>query len=87
MGARNRVISGITCHYKPTLTANGVIPEFTMRAGRIVSEVNVLDEAIERIERRRVRPLKCCVAQIDKLAQVAGAAMRARDSHRLLSAD
>jgi hypothetical protein len=68
MGAGYRVISRISYHHEPSLAAMGVIPEFTMCAGRIVTEIDVLDEAVERVGRRRVRPLKCCVAQINKLA-------------------
>ena len=81
LDAGDLVIAGVARHHEPSL-AGAVVPELAMRPGRIVAQIDVVDEARERVRRLRVGTLHVGVAEIGELAHVALAAMGTVDPHR-----
>ena len=76
---------GIAGDHEPGMTAACVVPEFPMRAGRVVALIDIGGKLLECVGLIRVRTLESSVTQIDEFAQVAVAAVGATNSHRNLS--
>src|SRR2546429_481701 len=76
--AEDVVIAGIARDHQPSL-AGIVVPELAMGSCRVVAEIDVVDEALQRVRRLRVGAPDVGVAQIAELAQVALTAMGAVD--------
>jgi len=64
-------VTGIACHHQIGLAAEAVIPEFAMQPGGLSRQVNIVDEALARVRRRRIRRRTVASSGIAELAHVA----------------
>lgn len=74
----------IAGYAQPAAAAGGVVPQLIVRAGRVVAQVDCLDEVRLGIRRAGVRALEIRISQIGELAYVALTAERAWNTHRQL---
>src|SRR3984885_1454098 len=74
--------AGVALNDKPSLASGAVIPKLGMLTERVVADVNVSVEAVDRVEAIRIRAHRLGIAEIAELAHVACAAMGAGNTHR-----
>src|ERR1700721_403834 len=73
-GAQDFVGAGVTIDYEPALAARTMIPKLAMRPYRIVTDINVLDKAVECVGGVGVGPLHGSVTKIREFVEIARAA-------------
>src|SRR5215210_1163042 len=67
---------------QPGAAALGVIPQLAVRAGRIVAQVDIVEETSLGLRRRGIRTRHGRIAEIGEFARVAFAAEGTGDAHR-----
>ena len=73
--------AGVALNDKPSLASGAVIPKLGMLTERVVADVNVSVEAVDRVEAIRIRAHRLGIAEIAELAHVACATMGAGNAH------
>src|ERR1700734_3885985 len=73
--------AGVALDNQPRLAPGAVIPKLGMLTERVVADVNVSVEGIDRVEAIRIGAHRLGIAEITELAQVACAAMGAGNTH------
>src|SRR5436853_346938 len=77
------MVARIARHNQPSLASAAMVPELAVRSGGIVAQIDVFEEPFGRVRRVRIGARCVGVAEKSEFSHVAGAAMRAGDSHDL----
>src|ERR1700679_188108 len=84
--SENFMRARVALNAQPAAASEAVIPKFEMRAGRVLAQVNRIEEARRRIHGIRIGPHGIRITVVDEFARVTLAAEGTLNAHRLLEA-